>query len=139
MQIMKWLSIASIVALIISCFLPWISIESKDIVVTGFDAAAIKFGEPGLIHVVVGSIFIILLLLNKLWSLRTAFFISTFNIAWAIRNFFALSTCSGGECPVRHTALYVVLISSVLACIFMLFIQKRVDEAKPTQHKEHEE
>ncbi|MGN6401384.1 MAG: hypothetical protein ACTHMD_13080 [Flavisolibacter sp.] len=136
---MKWLSIATMAALIISCFFPWISIESKNIVVTGFNASAINFGEPGMIHTVLGSIFIILLLLNKIWSLRIAFFISTFNIAWAIRNFFALSTCSGGECPVRHTALYVVLISSVLACLFMLFIQKKVDEAKATQHKEHEE
>lgn len=130
MQIMKWLSIASMATLIISCFLPWISIESKNIVVTGFGAEVINFGKPGWVHAFLGGVFIIFLLINKIWSLRTAFFVSTFNIAWAIRNFIALSSCSGGECPVRHTALYVMLISSVVACIFMLFIEKKVDEAK---------
>lgn len=128
MQIMKWLSLASVAVLIASCFYPWISIESKNIVVTGLHAEAINFGKPGLMHLILSGIFILLLLLNKVWSLRTAFFISTFNIAWGVRNFVALSSCSGGECPVKHPALYVVLIAPLLATVFMLLIDKKVDK-----------
>jgi hypothetical protein len=128
MQIMKGLAIATAVALIISCFLPWVSIEHKNIVVTGLHAEDIRLGKPGLIHVVLSSLFLLFLLLNKVWSLRTAFFISTFNIAWGVRNFVVLSSCSGGECPIKHVALYVVLIAPILATVFMLLVQKKVDE-----------
>jgi hypothetical protein len=130
MQIMKWLSLASIVALIISCFYPWISIEQKNIVVSGFHAESIGFGKPGWIHVIFSGIFIIFLLLNKVWSLRAAFFISAFNIAWAVRNFIALPACSGGICPTKHLALYVVLISPILAAIFLLLINKQINKTE---------
>lgn len=127
MQIMKGLAIATAVALIISCFLPWVSIEHKNIVVTGLHAEEIRLGKPGLIHVILSSLFLFFLLLNKVWSLRTAFFISTFNIAWAVRNFVVVSSCSGGECPTKHFALYVILIAPVLATVFLLLIEKKVD------------
>ncbi len=129
MQIMKGLSLASVAALILSCYFPWVSIESKNIVVTGFHAEAMNFGKPALLHIFLSGIFIIFILLNKIWSLRAAFFVSAFNIAWGIRNFIALSSCSGGECPIKHTALYIVLVAPVLASIFMLLIDKKPEKA----------
>ena len=130
MQIMKWLSIASITALILSCFYPWISIENKDIVVSGFHAESVGFGKPGWFHVILSGIFIIFVLLNKVWSLRAAFFVSAFNIAWAVRNFISFSACSGGECPTKHLALYLVFISPIMATVFLLLINKQVDKAE---------
>jgi len=129
MQIMKGLSLASVAALILSCYFPWVSIESKNIVVTGFHAEAMNFGKPALLHIFLSGIFIIFILLNKIWSLRAAFFVSAFNIAWGIRNFIALSSCSGGECPIKHTAFYIVLVAPVLASIFMLLIDKKPEKA----------
>ena len=128
MQIMRWLSLASVAALILSCFYPWISLEEKNIVISGFHAEAIGFGKPGLIHVVLSFLFVLFLLFNKIWSLRTAFFISAFNIAWGVRNFIALSSCSGGECPAKHVALYVVLIAPIAATVFMLLIGRNDDK-----------
>lgn len=128
MQIMKILSIAAAIGLITACFFPWVEIENKHIIVTGFNAAAIDFGKPGLFHVLFAGIFILFLLLHKIWSLRTAFFISAFNIAWAIRNFVAISACSGGECPVKFASLYIVLISSALMLVLALFVEKKIEE-----------
>ena len=125
---MKWLSLAFVAALIISCFYPWVSLENKNIVISGFHAEAIGFGKPGLIHVVLSFLFVLFLLLDKIWSLRTAFFVSAFNIAWRVRNFMALSSCSGGECPTKHFALYIVLIAPILATVFMLLIDKKVED-----------
>src|SRR5215217_4925226 len=125
MQIMKWLSISCILALVVSCFLPWVSIESKNIMVTGFHAEPMNFGKPGLLHLLLSAIFILFLLLNRVWSLRTAFFISAFNIAWGVRNFIALSSCSGGICPSKHINLYIVLIAPIAASFFMLLIKNQ--------------
>lgn len=127
---MKWASVASIIVLVISCFFPWVSIDSRNIVVTGFHAEAIRFGQPAWIHITMAILFLFLLLLNKVWSLKTAFFVSAFNIAWAVRNFIALSSCSGGECPTKHVGLYAMLLSSILASVCMLFIERKVDETK---------
>jgi hypothetical protein len=65
----------------------------------------------------------LLLLLNKIWSIRTAFFISAFNIAWGIRNFIVISACSGGLCPEKHTAIYVILIGPLGLIALTSFIE----------------
>lgn len=122
MFILKWLSLCFVLALMASCFYPWVSVESKNIVVTGFSAEQIHFGKPGYLHVFLSGLFILFVLLHKIWSLRAAFFISAFNVAWGVRNFIALSACSGGECPVKHAALYVVLLAPVAATVSMLFL-----------------
>jgi hypothetical protein len=123
MSLMKVLSIASFGGLIVACFFPWVIIPGRELVITGMNAEAINFGKPGLLHIVLGSIVILLLLLGKSWSLKTAFFVAAFNIAWAARNYFSLSACSGGVCPEKFTAIYMLPLLSVLAIIFLLLIR----------------
>lgn len=120
---MKWLAIALVAILIISLFFPWVSIESKNIVVTGLDAKGTSFGEPGLFNLILCVIFLCLLLINRNWSKRAAFFVSAFNIAWAFRNFVIISKCYGGTCPIKHTALYVLLFASILIAVCTLFVE----------------
>jgi hypothetical protein len=127
---MKWLSIATLALLIYSCFLPWVTIESQNIMVTGMKAEAINFGKPGLLHIVLSVIMMMLLLLNKIWSFKTAFFISAFNIAWSLRNFISISACSAGICPTKHIALYIILIAPVAATVFLLLINKETPVRK---------
>ena len=121
---MKWLSIAAILSLVVSCFLPWVSIESKSIVVTGMNADAMRLGKPGLLHIVLAALFLLFVLIDKIWSIKTAFFIAAFNIAWAFRNFILFSSCSGGVCPEREAGLYLMIFGSATAMIFLLFIKK---------------
>jgi hypothetical protein len=127
---MKWLSIATLALLIYSCFMPWVTIESQNIMVTGMKAEAINFGKPGLLHIVLSVIMMMLLLLNKIWSFKTAFFISAFNIAWSLRNFISISACSAGICPTKHIALYIILIAPVAATVFLLLINKETPVRK---------
>lgn len=114
MRIMKWAGLLASLTLIVSCFFPWVTIESKDIVVSGVEATGTTFGKPGYLHFILTGLIILMGLINRLWSIRVSLFLNAFNMAWAIRNFFVISTCYGGECPVKHTALYLVLISSIL-------------------------
>jgi hypothetical protein len=124
MQSMRWLAILAAGVLITACFFPWISVEQKNFFVGGFNSSAdSRYGQPGLFHTIFCSIYIFLLLLNRIWSIRTAFFLSAFNIAWTIRNYIAISACSGGICPEKHTALFVLLIGSILLIVFPLLIE----------------
>lgn len=117
---MRWIAILIAVSVIAACFYPWVTYKGGN-VVEGFYSTNETWGKPGLIHVAMCSLFIILLLIGKLWSLRIAFFVSAINIAWALRNYFLIPACEGGECPVKHTAIYILLFGSILATIALLF------------------
>jgi len=122
---MKWLSVFFYLLVIAACCFPWIRIESKNIVVSGLDGSALGYGKPGLMHMTLSALVIIFLLAGRIWSIRTAFFLGAFNIAWAARNFLALSACSGGICPQREPALFVVAAASLLGLLFLLFIREK--------------
>ena len=121
MRLFNWLSILFLAVLLFACANTWITIPSKNIIVTGFDASAIDFGKPGLMHVFLCVLILVFLMIGKIWSKRTSFFISAFNIAWAIRNFIAMSACQAGVCPEKHFWFYMMLFSSFAITITILF------------------
>jgi hypothetical protein len=118
MQSIRWLAVLTAVVLITACFFTWVSVEEKSFYVGGFySSESSRFGQPGLFHTILCCIYILFLLINRIWSIRTAFFIAAFNLAWAVRNYILISTCVAGECPEKHTGLYAILIGSVLLVI----------------------
>ena len=112
MRIKLILSILAIVLLVISCFLPWMTIETKAITISGVNTEPTKFGRPGYFHFLWAGLYLIFLMVNKLWSQRTAVGLAAFNIAWALRNFLLIPACAGGECPTKRAGLYLLLIAS---------------------------
>lgn len=130
MQIMKWLGVAVAIALIVACYMPWVVVESKDIVISGVDSTGTNFGKPGYFHLFFAGLYLLFVLINRLWSKRVNIFISAFNVAWALRNFAIISACSGGECPVKKAGLYVVLVSSILMLVSVLLSGAKEKVAK---------
>ncbi|MBM3431931.1 MAG: hypothetical protein FJX92_02860 [Bacteroidetes bacterium] len=109
----------------VSCFLPWIGIESKELVLSGMDTTGTKFGKPGLLHLVLAGIFLVFSLTGKEWGQRANLLVMAVNAAWFIRNFFMLSVCYGGECPVRMYGFYLLLAGCLGMMVVTLF--KRTD------------
>jgi hypothetical protein len=128
MQMIRWIAMAVAVVLILSCFYPWVSVEEKNIVISGFRSNISDYGKPGILHAFITGICLLFLLLNRAWSIRTAFFVSVFNIAWAFRNFIILSACRGGVCPVKHPALYAVLLSSIVFSLLIVIVRPKQRE-----------
>lgn len=122
MQVSKILATIFVFALIACCFFTWISIDDPPIVVSGFHSAGTSFGKPGILHIIICALFLIFIFIPRIWSSRVAFFLSTFNIAWAVRNFIVISTCHSGVCPDKHIALYLVLAFSFLISLSSLFV-----------------
>ena len=121
MRLFNWLSILFLALLLFACSNTWLTIPSKNITVTGFDASAIGFGKPAFMHVFVCVLILVFLLIGKIWSKRVAFFISAFNIAWAIRNFISMAACLGGICPEKHFWFYMMLFCAFAITITILF------------------
>jgi hypothetical protein len=121
MRGMKWIGLLTGILLIVSCFTPWVIIESKNITVSGIDAAGTNFGKPGYVHLLLAAFFIILTLINRLWAKRWNLLIGGLNLSWAIRNYFIIAACAAGECPEKQTGFYLIMLASVLMMISALF------------------
>ena len=118
---MKWIGIAAAITLIIACFFRWVFIESKNITVTGTESGGTNFGKPGYFHFFLAVTYVLLTLIPRVWAKRWNLLIIALNIGWAARNYLIISACSGGECPEKKTALYIVLISSLVMLVAALF------------------
>lgn len=121
MRYMKWIGLAAAVLLVISCCTPWVFIESRNIIVSGIDAAGTSFGKPGYFHFAMAAFFLFFHLMPRVWAKRSNLLVTALNLGWAIRNFFVIAACQGGECPVKRTGLYLVLLSSILMLLAALF------------------
>lgn len=121
MRRMKWVSLAAAVTLIIACFMVWVVIPSKQITVSGVNAAGTNFGKPGYLHLLLTFFFVVFTLIPKIWAKRSNLLVTALNLAWAIRNFIFISSCSGGECPEKQAGLYLVLGASILMLVSSFF------------------
>ncbi len=130
MRYMKWIGLAAAVLLIISCFTPWVFIESKNITVSGVDASGTNFGKPGYFHFLLTAFFVICTFVPRVWAKRMNLLFTGLNVGWALKNIFVLAACSGGECPVRKIGIWLMLLASVLMLVSALFPDMKVPEEK---------
>ena len=52
MRLIKWTSLIAAIVLVIACFMDWIIVESRGIVISGVDAGGTAVGKPGYMHLV---------------------------------------------------------------------------------------
>ncbi len=121
MQMKKLIGVLVALSLALSCFMPWITIESKNIIVSGIDATGTNFGKPGYFHFVMIFLFLVFNFIPKLWLKRLNVFVAGLNFGWAIRNFIIISACSGGECPEKQAGLYIMFFASLLLLVVSFF------------------
>jgi len=133
MRYMKWIGPAAAVLLIVSCFSPWVFIESRNITVSGINAMGTNFGKPGYFNLLMTAFFLICTFIQRIGAKRTNLFITALNLGWAIRNYFMITACQGGDCPTKKTGIYLMMLASILMMISALF-----PDMKPPQtpHKE---
>ncbi|NCI46591.1 hypothetical protein [Sediminibacterium soli] len=107
------IGILAAIATIAVCFLPWVVIPGKQLVITGMDAAGTNFGKPGLVNSILCVVMIVLFLVPRIWSKRTNVFLAALNLAWCFRNYLLVSTCMMGECPEKKSWLFALLFLGI--------------------------
>jgi hypothetical protein len=134
MKYSKWIGLLAVIIVIIACYMPWVYIPSAKLEIGGmFSSAKQNFGKPGLMNIICCTVSAVFFLLPKIWAKRTNIFFCGFNIAWAIRNFILLSRCYMGDCPVRQTGLYILLIASSLAMLMSFFPDTEIKEKEDNE------
>ncbi len=135
MRYMKWIGLAAAILLIISCFTPWVFIESRNIIVSGIDATGTNFGKPAYFHFFMIGFFLLFSFIQKTGLKRANLLITALNLGWAIRNYFIISACQGGDCPIKKTGIYLMLLASILMLISALFPDMKLPEEKGSQQQ----
>lgn len=120
---MRFFTLAVALVLAAACFFPWVTVPSRQLVLTGVDA--LNFGKPGYLHFIFSALVVLLIFIPKPVGQKAAVLFAAFNFAWALRNFVLLAACQMGDCPVRQTAIYVVLVSSVLLLVGVLLVRNK--------------
>lgn len=118
---MKWIGVLAALLLVVSCFTPWVIIESKNIAISGIDATGTNYGKPGYFHFIMVFFFLVFSFIQKIWAKRSNLVIVGLNLAWAVRNYFVITACSGGECPVKQSGFWMMLLSSVILLVASFF------------------
>ena len=133
MRHMKWIGLAAALLLIVSCFTPWVVIESKNITISGIDATGTNFGKPGYFHLVLTAFFLLNLFVQRIWAKRLNLLITALNLAWAVRNFFIISACHAGDCPEKKIGICLMFFASVLMLVSALFPDMKLPGEKRKQ------
>jgi hypothetical protein len=120
MKYSQVIGIAAALAMIGLCFLPWSFIASKQLTVTGMDAAGTNFGKPGLFNIAMCVIMVVMFAIPAVWAKRTNVFIAALNLAWAFRNYLLISACMMGECPEKRPALFALVALALVLQIMSL-------------------
>jgi hypothetical protein len=130
MRWVKWAGVVSALLLILICFFPWVVVPTQNLTLTGMDTGSSNYGKPGYFHIVMAFFFIVLSFIPRVWSKRLNLLIIAMNFAWALRNYFVLTRCEAGECPIKRIGIYIMLLTSVIMMIAALFPDVKLPEEK---------
>lgn len=130
---MRWIGIIAAILLIVSCFLPWILIPNKNIIVSGVESSGTNFGKPGYFNFVLAFFFIVFSLVDRISAKRANLFIVAINMAWALRNYIMITTCYGGDCPDKKLGIYLMMCASVGMLLGAFFPGIKLKERQYTQ------
>lgn len=130
MRYSKWIGLAAAALLVISCFAPWIFIESKNLVITGTDTSGTQYGKPAYFHFLLAGLFVACSFIQRVWAKRLNLLVTALNLAWAIRNYFVISSCMMGDCPEKKSGLYGILAAAILMLITALLPDMKLENGK---------
>lgn len=117
MKYSQSIGIVAALALIGTCYLPWIYIPSLHQTYTGMYTGVTNFGRPGMLTMVLAAVSCILFIVPKIWAKRLNTIVAAVGISWAARNFLLLTACLMGECPEKKAGIF---LAPVLALIIMI-------------------
>lgn len=133
MKYSQYIGIATAIALVVVCTLPWVYIPSLQIYLTGINgkaSAELNFGSQIQSHGFFATLMIICFFVSRVWAKRFNVFLGAMNMAWAAKNFLIFSMCRGGECPEKQPALYGLLICAAIMLLMSLFPKMEVRQEK---------
>ncbi len=126
----KWIGLAALSLIVISCFMPWAYYADVQMTFNGFFSERNIYGKPAKFLILFGVLSAVLAFLNNLWLKRSALLFSGLNVSYAIKNFLLFGACYRGYCPEKLSGIYMMLISTILLFLTTLFQGGKVEKSE---------
>lgn len=123
MKYSQTIGIIAVLALLVSCFFPWIEVISLHKTFSGIDGKVndnLTFGKQIIGHTFFAIFLIAFFLVQKIWAKRANILFSLMNLGWAIKNYILFSMCRQGDCPKVLPALYLVVLLAFVIQVMVL-------------------
>lgn len=121
MKNLKWVGLLAAGLLVLSCFQDWVIVKSINLHISGVQTEGTTFGKPAAMHFLLTAFFVVFTLVPRVWAKRFNLLAGSINLAWALRNYFEVGACSGGECPEKQVGIYLMLGASIVMLISTFF------------------
>ena len=123
MKYSQTIGIIAVLALLVSCFFPWIEVISLHKTFSGVDGKVndnLTFGKQIIGHTFFAVFLIAFFLVQKIWAKRANILFGLMNLGWAIKNYILFSMCRQGDCPKVLPALYLVVLLAFVIQVMVL-------------------
>ena len=119
------LGLAACIAIIITCFLPWVHYNNINETFTGFHvtkfATGNYYGRAGIIISVFTAVILLFMLLPKVWAKRTNLFLSALLFAYCLRTYIIFtSALFEGEVE-KKAGIYLIVLFSLIILVSAVF------------------
>jgi hypothetical protein len=130
-KIIQYIAIISCIALIATCFIPWVHYNSINETFTGFNvkrfATGVYYGRAGLIITIFTSLSLLLTLLPYSALKRINMFVCALLFAYTIRTYVLFTgSLFEGE-VVKLSGIYLIIILSLVLVVCSIFPNLRED------------
>ncbi len=137
-KIIQYIAIISCLALVATCFIPWVHYNSINVTFTGFNvkrfATGVFYGRAGLVITIFTSLSLLLTILPYSALKRINMFVCALLFAYAIRTYVLFTgSLFEGE-VVKLSGIYLIVILSLVLLVCSIF--PNIKEENTTQEME---
>lgn len=118
---LHWLGVMACIAIIVSCFLPWVYYADINQTFTGFYSYQNQYGRPGRLIVFLSALVLVFMLLPKVWAKRTNLFLCALLLAYVIKTYILFGSCYNNYCPDRLFGIYLLVSCTPVMLIAAAF------------------
>jgi hypothetical protein len=138
-KIIQYIAIFSCIALVATCFIPWVHYNSINVTFTGFNvkkfATGVNYGRAGLIVTIFTSLSLLLTLLPYSALKRINMFVCALLFAYTIRTYVLFTgSLFDGE-VVKLSGIYLIVILSLVLVICSIFPNVKEDDVAQEMEK----
>lgn len=131
-KIIQYIAIISCLALVATCFIPWVHYNSINVTFTGFNvkkfATGVNYGRAGLIVTIFTSLSLLLTLLPYSALKRINMFVCALLFAYSIRTYVLFTgSLFDGE-VVKLSGIYLIVILSLILVVCSIFPNVKEDD-----------
>jgi hypothetical protein len=121
MKFSRWIGMAGVLLLVLSCTMNWTYYPDIKQFFTAFNTYNNVYGKPGKFLIGLAGIASLFYLLPKIWAKRWNILVCCIVLAFGIRTFIVFSACYRGICPHKQIGIWLMLVATIIMMVAALF------------------